>query len=525
MAEHRRGLASVLVAVVAMALVGACGGSSRLRSSPSVPTTPAPNMPGAAASTAIARPATTGPALAAAAPTVRWSACHGAAGPSGYQCATVNVPRDPDHPAGAQIGMAIDRHQATGRKIGSLLVNPGGPGVSGVDFLPDIVPEMPATLLAGFDIVGFDPPGVDRTAPITCEDPAGLDRYFASDPEPPTPSGWAALVAADRTLAAGCEARQPDELPYVSTVDAAEDMDVLRAALGDAKLTYLGFSYGTFLGATYANLFPTHVRAMVLDGVLDPALPTFTAINQQSASLDAQLQAFLAACTGSACPWHPAGNPTAAFEALVSRARADPLPAQGTTRRVGPAAVLWGAAWALYWPATWPQLGQALEAASRGDGTDFLALYDQYVGRQGNGTYSNTQEANAAVNCLDTPALSLGAIQAEAPLTEKDAPVFGLLDLYGEAQCSVWPVPATGTIGPIRAQGSPPIVVVGSTGDPVTPYSWAQSLARQLARGMLLTRVGDGHTAYGSSACIRTQVDRYLTSLTVPAAGTRCPSD
>ena len=178
-----------------------------------------------------------------------------------------------------------------------------------------------------------------------------------------------------------------------------------------------------------------------------------------------------------------------------------------------------------YWPATWPQLGQALEAASRGDGTDFLALYDQYVGRQGNGTYSNTQEANAAVNCLDTPALSLGAIQAEAPLTEKDAPVFGLLDLYGEAQCSVWPVPATGTIGPIRAQGSPPIVVVGSTGDPVTPYSWAQSLARQLARGVLLTRVGDGHTAYGSSACIRTQVDRYLTSLTVPAAGTRCPSD
>jgi pimeloyl-ACP methyl ester carboxylesterase len=515
----------VLVVVVAMAVVAACGGNSRLRSSPSVPAGAPRPGPSAAPSASTGSAASTGPAPAAPAPPVKWSACHGAAGPSGYQCATVMVPRDPVHPDGAQIGMAIDRHPATGRKIGSLLVNPGGPGVSGVDFLPDIVSEMPPNLLASFDVVGFDPPGVDRTAPITCEDPAGLSQYFAVDPEPPTASGWAALVAADRTLAAGCETRNPDELPYVSTVDAAEDMDVLRAALGDAKLTYLGFSYGSLLGATYANLFPTHVRAMVLDGVLDPSLPTFTEINQQSESLDGQLQAFLAACTGSACPWHPAGNRTAAFEALVDRVRADPLPAHGTSRRVGPAAVLWGAASALYWPASWPQLAQALEAASRGDGTDFLALYDQYVGRQGNGTYSNTAEANAAVNCLDTPAVSLNAIQAEAPLTEKDAPVFGLLDLYGAAQCSVWPVPATGTIGPIRANGSPPIVVVGSTGDPVTPYSWAESLARQLARGVLLTRVGDGHTAYGSSACIRTQVDRYLTSLTVPPAGTRCPSD
>jgi pimeloyl-ACP methyl ester carboxylesterase len=366
---------------------------------------------------------------------------------------------------------------------------------------------------------------VDRTAPIICEDGAGLDRYFSADPEPPTSSGFAALLAADRTLASDCGARNPAELPYVSTADAARDMDVVRAALGDARLTYLGFSYGSLLGATYAQLFPTHVRAMVLDGVLDPAMPSLTEIEQQSQALDGQLQAFFQACAHSACAWHPTGNPTAAFEALVARVRADPLPAHGSSRRVGSAAVLWGAAEALYWPATWPQLGQALQAAAGGDGTDFLALSDDYFGRSGHGTYSNILEANAAINCLDTPTLSLTAIQADAPRIHQVAPVFGLLDLYGEVQCTVWPVPAAGTVGPVRASGSPPIVVVGSTGDPVTPYSWAQSLSRELARGVLLTRVGDGHTAYGSSACIRTQVDRYLISLTPPPAGTRCPSD
>lgn len=520
MAEHRRPVVSVFAAVMAVTVVAACGGGGRTRSVPTVAPTASP-----AASSAVTPPAgAASPALPA--PAVKWSACKGAAGPEGFQCATVMVPRDPGHPGDGQIGMAVDRRPASGRKIGSLLINPGGPGVSGVDFLPDAVAQMPPDLRASFDIVGFDPPGVDRTAPITCEGSAGLDQYFSTDPEPPTPSGLAALVAVDRTLAAGCETRDPAELPYVSTDDAARDMDVLRAALGDARLTYLGFSYGSLLGAAYAGLFPTHVRAMVLDGVLDPALPTLAELDEQSRALDAQLQDFFAACSRPpVCAWHPAGNPTAAFEALVARVRAHPLPARGTSRLVGPAAVLWGAADALYWPSTWPELAQALEAAAQGDGTGFLALADDYAGRQPDGDYSNTLEANAAVNCLDTPALSLPAIQADAPAIEKVAPVFGLLDLDGAIQCAVWPVPATGTIGPIRANGSPPIVVVGSTGDPVTPYSWAQSLSRELARGVLLTRVGDGHTAYGSSACVRTQVDRYLISLTAPPAGTRCASD
>ena len=335
----------------------------------------------------------------------------------------------------------------------------------------------------------------------------------------------AALVEATRTLTEGCQALSPAELPYVSTVDAARDLDVLRAALGDAQLTYLGFSYGSLLGATYANLFPTHVRAMVLDGVLDPALPTLTEIAQQSVALDGQLQQFFAACAHSSCPWQPGADPTAAYEALVARVRAHPLPARGTARPVGPAAVLWGTVAALYWPAMWGQLAQALQAASRGDGTGFLTLYDDYTGRQPDGSYTNIFEANAAVDCLDSPPVPLEAIQADAPAVAAAAPVFGLLDLYGEVECAVWPLPATGSIGPLPARGSPAIVVVGSTGDPVTPYAWAQSLAAELAHGVLLTRVGDGHTGYGSSACIRTQVDRYLTTLAPPAPGTRCPSN
>jgi pimeloyl-ACP methyl ester carboxylesterase len=436
------------------------------------------------------------------------------------------VPRHPSHPDGTMIGMALDRHRATGAKLGSLLVNPGGPGASGVDALPDLVAHMPASFLARFDVVGFDPPGVARTAPIVCLDSNGLARYFHVDPAPPTAAGLAALVATDRTFASGCQARSGAELPSVSTVDAAGDMDVVRAALGDSKLTYLGFSYGTLLGATYAGLFPTHVRALVLDGAIDPALPTIKQLDQQAEGVEGQLQLFFSTCARQAnCPWRPAGDPTAAFESLLAKVRANPLPAHGTSRQVGPAELLYGTAVTLYSTATWNDLAAALRAASNGDGTDFLELFDAYTGRQSNGAYSNLFEANAAINCVDAPAPALAAISAAAPAAQADAPIFGLQNLYSEAGCSVWPVAATGTIGPIRALGSPPIVVVGSTGDPITPYHWAQSLAGELAHGVLLTRVGDGHTAYESSACIRTAVDQYLITSTPPAAGTRCASD
>lgn len=421
--------------------------------------------------------------------------------------------------------MAIDRRPANGQKIGSLVVNPGGPGASGVDALPTLVATMPNNLLDRFDVVAFDPPGVQRTAPIVCLDSAGLQGYYHVDPEPLTQSGLDALVQADRTFDSGCQSRSGGELPYVSTVDAAKDIDVLRGDLGDAKLTYLGFSYGTLLGATYANLFPQNVRAMVLDGALDPAQGIIAQLDQQAAGIDGQLRQFFAWCKSSNCAWRPTGDPMATYQALLSRVRTNPLPAKGTTRTVGTAELLYGTAVTLYSTATWQDLGYALQGASQNDGTDFLQFFDAYTGRQSDGSYNNLFEANAAVNCIDTQAPTVAQIQAAVPAAESAAPIFGLQNLYSEISCSLWPVPATGKVGPIHAAGAAPIVVVGSTGDPITPYQWSQALATELQSGVLLTRVGDGHTGYRSSSCIRTAVDAYLTGLTVPAAGTRCASD
>lgn len=458
---------------------------------------------------------------------IEWSACKGAAGPSGYQCATLQVPRDPQHPGqGGTIGLALDRRPASGPRTGALLVNPGGPGASGVDFLPDAVQLMPHSLLTHFDVIGFDPPGVARSAPITCLGTAGLRTYFDYDPAPTTRAGLGGLEAVDRTFAEGCLEHSGRELPYVSTVDAAMDMDYIRGALGDAQISYFGFSYGTFLGATYAELYPRRVRAMVLDGAIDPALSPLESARQQAVSFDLDLKDALETCAADkSCAWKPTGDPMAAYEQLMDRVRAHPLAARGTSLTAGPSAFLYGTAYALYATSGWPALYQMLAEASRGDGTLALELSDTYDGLQPNGTYSNEFEAFSAVTCLDAPAPSVDQVMADVSSFEVAAPVFGAPVLYSLLGCDGWPVPATGRVGPIHADGSPPILVVGSTGDPATPYVDAQALAKELQHGVLLTRIGDGHTAYPYSKCIRNYVNAYLLTLSVPPAGMRCPSD
>lgn len=456
---------------------------------------------------------------------LRWRACDGADGPSGYQCATLAVPLDWADPAKGSIGLALDRHRASGHLVGSLVVNPGGPGESGVDYLPDIMSLLPGSITEHFDVVGFDPPGVNLSDPVTCGTPSQLEAELTVDPAPTTRSGFDALVRADRAFAEGCEAHSARILPYVSTVDAAHDLDFLRRALGERGLTYLGFSYGTFLGATYAGLFPTHVRAMVLDGALDPALGPIALSEEQSASLEGELDDFFHSCRAGSCGWDPPGDLTTDYERLVAQVSAHPVAVAGTGQSVDAAVMLYGSAAALYEPQDWPLLGEALSALERGQGRDLVELFDDYVGRRPNGTFQNIVEAENAVDCLDAPAPSLSALRAAAPEVERRAPVFGLLDLYGEATCSVWPVAATGVVGAIHAPGAPPIVVVGTTHDPITPYAWAEALAHQLDSGVLLTRDGYGHTAYGASACIREDVDRYLLTLQPPRPGTVCPSN
>ncbi|HEV7207347.1 MAG TPA: alpha/beta hydrolase [Mycobacteriales bacterium] len=441
-----------------------------------------------------------------------------------YDCATLQVPLDHSKPDGKKIDIALIRTKATGTKQGSLLVNPGGPGASAVadwDFLSG---QVDSTLHQHFDVVGFDPRGVGDSTAVHCVDSAGLDAFTALDFSPDNAAATAALEAGSKKLADGCVARSGDLLPFVGTKDAAKDMDNIRAALGDPKLTYLGFSYGTFLGAEYAQEFPSHVRALVLDGALDPSIPPVQATNDQSKGFQRQVDRFLADCQRRPdCGWHIHGDPHAALRALVARIDASPLPAFGG-RQLHAGQAFFGIGVALYDPASWPMLADALGAAENGDGGPLLRLSDFYTDRQDNGTYRNSTEANLAINCRDYnwPATPQQFLADDASALAA-APDFGVDNLNVTLGCAYFPPADRGApIAPLTARGAPPILVVATTGDPATPYSEGVSLAKGLSSGVLLTNVGEQHTAYGYSACTRKLADSYLVTLSVPAAGTRC---
>lgn len=452
-----------------------------------------------------------------------WSDCG-----NGFSCATLKVPLDYARPGGRLIDVAVIRLPASGpgRRIGSLVINPGGPGGSGVAYARFARYLFPAEIRARFDVVGFDPRGVARSTPVKCLTDRELDALVAAPAVPRNPAELANIVALSRHFAAACEAKNPDLLAHVGTRDVARDMDVLRAALGDAKLTYLGKSYGTYLGTKYAELFPTHIRALVLDGALDPALDGAALNVAQAKGFETDLTDFVTTCVrDGGCPL---GSTTAAagtgLNTLLARIATAPLPAPGG-RRLGPGPALFGLAAGLYNPSTgWPQLEAALAAARNGDGSKLLALSDALVDRSPGGHYSNELESNAAINCIDRPwPTSLPAITAMAAEAAKPAPHFGAGLVYGSLPCAFWPVPPVEPAHPVAAVGAPPILVVGTTRDPATPYVWAQALARELHSGVLLSFDGDGHTAYGrGSSCIDGAVDSYLLALRTPPPGTLC---
>ncbi|MFP5371361.1 MAG: alpha/beta fold hydrolase, partial [Actinomycetes bacterium] len=327
------------------------------------------------------------------------------------------------------IGIALNRRRATdaARRIGSLLVNPGGPGASGVDALPDILDRISAQVKARFDVVGFDPRGTGRSSPVRCLPSAELGAYFAEDPTPDSEAEKQELIQATRRFVTGCQQRSGDLLPHVGTEDAVRDMDLIRAAVGDEKLTYVGFSYGTSLGATYAELFPTRVRALVLDGAVDQALDTPALNRVQGEGFDRALDAFLADCAakGAACPWKPAGGPTKqAFVALSQRVDGSPVPAG--SRRVGPAEFFIGTAALLYSQQTWPLLSRGLAQAESGTGNLILVGFDTLLNRKPDGTFGNDQEANAAINCADNPApKDVAFYERAAAEAARTAPAYG----------------------------------------------------------------------------------------------------
>jgi pimeloyl-ACP methyl ester carboxylesterase len=355
---------------------------------------------------------------------------------------------------------------------------------------------------------------------VRCLPGPQLDQYIGLDPTPDTPAEAEQLKEGARRFAQGCQARSQGLLAHVGTADAARDMDVLRAALGDAKLTYLGKSYGTLLGATYADLFPSKVRALVLDGAVDPAVPKAEMNTAQVHGFETAFDSFLRDCfTTKDCPFKARTTAAAGAELTALLRRADQAPLRNTMdkRKIQEAAVVMGVITPLYERTAWPYLRQALASAFKGDGTMLLRFSDIYYERRVDGTFANQAEANTAINCLDHP-------YSPGPAVPPPHSLLGAYATGGPDPCAYWPVKSTATSRALHARGAAPILVVGTLRDPATPYKWAKGLASELSSGRLLTFDGDGHTAYRSgSDCVDTTVDRYLLTLSPPANGARCP--
>jgi pimeloyl-ACP methyl ester carboxylesterase len=447
---------------------------------------------------------------------ITWTSCG-----TDLQCGTLIAPLDYSRPTGPTIGIAVERHLAEepGERIGSLVINPGGPGVSGIDDFANELDALTPQLLDDFDIVTFDPRGVQRSDPVTCGQSSAAAPGPLPDPVPQTMAQQEAMIANMRQFAAACETASGAVLPYVGTVDVARDLDRLRQALGEGGLTYMGQSYGTLLGATYAQLFPTHVRAMVLDSAIDPALSFDQMTLGQAEGFEGVLNSFFTWCAAStSCPWRPVGDPTTALLALIARSRTSPAPA-GAGRSAGPGELYDALLDGLYSESDWPGLGAALGSDAEGNGAPVVAMSDHYS----TGGSTNGADAAEAIDCLDHPASkSWASYPPLAALFATSAPVFGPLLAWGEAACAVWPVAPTRTPATVTAPGSPPILVIGTTHDPATPYAWSGGLAGELSRGVLLTVEGSDHVSYFYSPCVRAYVQAYFVILAAPPGGATC---
>jgi pimeloyl-ACP methyl ester carboxylesterase len=457
-----------------------------------------------------------------------WSPC----GPSGFECATLTVPLDYERPDAADdIQLTVTRSAATGpgERIGSLVMNPGGPGASAVDFVHQageiiLAPDVRAQ----YDMVGLDPRGTGQSEPVSCLAGEAMDEYTRTDRTPDDQAEVEALRAAYEDFAAACQQRSGELLEHISTIESARDMDVLRAVLGDDQLQYLGFSYGTKLGAVYAGLFPQRAGRLVLDAAIDPRLPTRTTDREQAGGFETAFRAFAEDCvTQSDCPLGTSG-PDDASQRLVDlfdQVDAEPLPTNDPERPLTESLTMTGVAYALYNEASWPMLRSALTSAIDGDGGPLLEMADAYNERTADGSYGTTTYAFPAISCLDSPAgmTDPAAVQRQLPAYTEASPTFGRDFAWATLLCAAWPVEPTGHPVTIDAAGSEDILVVGTTRDPATPYVWAEGLADQLDAGILLTHEGDGHTAYGTGdSCVDRTVNAYLLENTSPEDGTTC---
>ncbi|MEV0645909.1 alpha/beta hydrolase [Phytomonospora sp. NPDC050363] len=441
------------------------------------------------------------------------------------ECAMITVPADwnaPDNGEKMEIALLRARNDRQTERIGSLVINPGGPGGSGVDFAAYLADTLPTEILSRFDIVGFDPRGVGRSTPVDCISDADKDAINGFAPDPVSDADFNALVALQNQAVSDCYTAYGDGLARYASVQAAHDIDAIRAAVGDEKLTYLGYSYGTLLGSIYAQQNGAKLRAAVLDGAVDPGLDDVATSEGQAAAFELAFDNFAAWCTerGSTCELGP--NPRKYVMDLLAKATTSPAVSNG--RQATSGWILTAVIAALYDESAWPYLSAGLSEAAAGDPSLVFQIADGYVGRSPSGEYDNSTDAFNAVNCSDDATVETAeSVRGLQTTWRASYPMFGAPLATTLLACALWQAPRdpypTGA-----STGGPTIVVVGTKGDPATPYANTAKLAAQLGTGEVLTWEGEGHTAYPKTPCIADAVNGYLTDLTVPPPGTVCPA-
>jgi pimeloyl-ACP methyl ester carboxylesterase len=459
---------------------------------------------------------------------VNWKKC----GSEKSYCASIQVPINWNNPEGGRLKIALAYRQADNAKaLGSVIFNPGGPGVAGASWIRDSADSIgTAELRKNFNLVGFDPRGVGESEPkVKCFDAKDTDEllYGTSGEEIASAADVAYTKAKMKKFAEACAANTGPNLAFVDTISVAKDLDLIRAVFGTSKINYLGFSYGTYIGAVYASLFPKRVGHMVLDGAIDPTRSPEQENLSQLKGFDQALRNFLADCVQSKdCPF--SGDVASAQNRIIkllASIEKNPLKSD-SGREVTISAALTGIIMPLYGKDWWPTLSQAFADALHGDGTTLLELADNYNERNQDGSYaSNALEANIAISCLDgrAPSDDKSRAKSNKEILAASA-IFGKYWQDSALSCAAWPYPVTKPLKSFRASGSETILVVGTTGDPATPYAEAVSLANDvLENAQLITFNGEGHTAYGlSSSCVNNAVDNYFIKHVVPATDPEC---
>ncbi|WP_029069546.1 alpha/beta hydrolase [Jonesia quinghaiensis] len=456
---------------------------------------------------------------------VAWEQCGGGT----FQCADITAPMDWNDPESETITIAAQMYEARGDAKGTVIINPGGPGGSGVELVGVAPLIFGEDLLENYNVLGFDPRGVSASSAVTCYDAPEMDRYLSLSVNTVNEKTLPILQEEADKFAQACLDNTGDLLGHVDTISSARDVDLLRSVMGDEKLHYLGFSYGTQLGATYAGLFPENVGRMVLDGAIDPRLTPFEQTIEQAQGFESSLRLYVDSClsTPESCPL--TGTTDEAMEQiseLLDDISATPLQTDDPDGRVLTRSLaFYGVAYPMYAPVIWDQLSAALDSAmNTNDGSLLLDLSDQYFGREDGEYTSNQTEAFNAINCMDSRGTEdLAGMDEEAQKIVDAAPVMGESFTYGGVGCANWPFDVVESDYDMAAPGAAPILVVGTTNDPATPYKWAEGLAEVLESGVLITSEGDGHTAYGQSTqCIIDTVDAYFVDGTVPETDPVC---